>query len=94
MDVRTYFLTSISGSKDSHYGDLWRTLIIRNMRECRVNKGRIGLVRINIIQTYTESHSERAKGHYRRQMAKLLTVVGGAMGCDTGSAEDLPSQGG
>jgi len=38
---------------------------------------------------YTESHPEIAKGH--RQIAKLLTVVGGVMEYDTGRAEDLPS---
>jgi len=90
MDVRTYFLTGISGSKDSDYRNLGWALIIRNMREFGVKKGRIGLIRIDIIQTYTESHPEIAKGHYRRQIAKFVECgVGGVLEYDIGSAEEL-----
>jgi len=40
---------------------------------------------------YMGSHAEIAKGYCRRQIAKLLTVVGGVVGYDTGRADDLPS---
>jgi len=52
MDVCTYLLTGISGTEDSDYRNLGWALIVRNLRECGVKKGRIGLIRIDIIQTY------------------------------------------
>jgi len=44
MDVRTYFLTGLGDSEDSENRKLWWELIVRNMGECGVKKGRIGLI--------------------------------------------------
>ena len=44
MDVRVYLLTGISGTEDSDYRNLGWALIVRNLRECGVKKGRIGLI--------------------------------------------------